>query len=173
MAPDPKAWERHLTLADGKPVYVRAIRPEDEALYGAFVAAVTPEDARFRFLVPIRELSRSLVSYFTHVDYAHAMAFIALDGASGDMLAAARLHNDEANASAEYAIIVRSDIKGRGLGRQLMHLLIDYARGTGLRAIEGKVLYENKAMLHMCRELGFAIASDPRNAAICNVKLSL
>jgi acetyltransferase len=170
---DPQAWERHLTLSDGKAVYVRPIRAEDEALYAQFVAAVTPEDSRFRFLVPIRELSRPLISYFTHVDHARAMAFIALDEASGEMLAVVRLHNNAANDSGEYAIIVRSDIKNHGLGWQLMHLLIDYARARGLNAVEGKVLYENNAMLDMCRDLGFAITSDPQDASICNVRLEL
>ncbi len=154
---DLKEWERQITLRDGRAVFVRPIRPEDEALYGTFLAAVTPEDARMRFLGAMGKLSRSLINSFTHLDYARAMAFVALDMASGELLAVVRLHNNAANDSGEYAIVVRSDCKGRGLGWQLMQIMIAYARAKGLRAVEGKVLHENKAMLDMCRQFGFAI----------------
>ena len=170
---DPKDWERRITLRDSRPVLVRPIRPDDEALYGTFLAAVTSEDARMRFLSPVGQLSHSLIEYFTHLDYARAMAFVALDEATGELLAVVRLHNDAANDSAEYAIVVRSDYKGRGLGWQLMQMMIAYGRKRGLRSIEGKVLHENKAMLDMCRQFGFKITIDPKNATICDVRLAL
>ena len=172
-AVDLKAWERHVTLADGQAVFIRPIRPEDEALYDHFLAAVTPEDARFRFLVPVRNLSHALVNSLTHLDYAHAMAFIALDERDGEMLGVARLHDLADNQSAEYAIIVRSDVKSHGLGWQLMQITIEYARAKGLPAIEGQVLHENTAMLKMCRELGFEITMDANDPAISNVRLAL
>jgi RimJ/RimL family protein N-acetyltransferase len=170
---DPKAWERHLMLPDGHAVFIRPIRPEDEALYGPFLAALTLDDVRMRLFVPVRELSHQLINYFTHVDYLHAMAFIALDEMSGAMLGVARLHNMVDDGSGEYAIIVRSDIKSHGLGWQLMQLTIDYARARGLRAIDGKVLHENTTMLKMCRELGFTLERDPNDAAVTNVRLEL
>jgi acetyltransferase len=170
---DLKEWERHITLRDGRTVFVRPIRPEDEALYGTFLAAVTPEDARMRFLGAIGQLSHSLIDYFTHLDYARAMAFVALDETNGELLAVVRLHNNAASDSGEYAIVVRSDCKGRGLGWQLMQMMIAYARAKGLCTIEGKVLHENKAMLDMCRQFGFKIAIDPKNASICDVRLDL
>ena len=166
-------WERHITLRDGTAVFVRPIRPEDEALYGTFLAAVTSEDARMRFLAPVGQLSRSLIEYFTHIDYARAMAFIALDRTAGELLAVVRLHNNAANDAGEYAIVVRSDYKGRGLGWQLMQMMIAYGRARGLRHIEGKVLHENKAMLNMCRRLGFEISMDPDNASVSDVRLAL
>jgi RimJ/RimL family protein N-acetyltransferase len=170
---DLKAWERHVGLPDGHAVFIRPIQPEDETLYDRFLAAVTPEDARFRFLVPTRSLSHALVNYFTHLDYARAMAFIALDERSGEMLGVARLHDRADNQSAEYAIIVRSDLKSHGLGWQLMQITIAYARAKGLRMIEGQVLHENTTMLKMCSELGFAITMDAKDPAISNVRLEL
>jgi acetyltransferase len=170
---DTQEWERHISLRDGGPVLVRPIRPEDEALYGAFLAAVTAEDARMRFLAPVGQLSHALIEYFTHLDYARAMAFVAIDEATGDLLAVVRLHNNTANDSGEYAIVVRSDYKGRGLGWQLMQMMIAYGRARGLRSIEGKVLQENNAMLDMCRRFGFEIAIDLKNASICDVRLAL
>jgi len=68
---------------------------------------------------------------------------------------------------------VRSDMKGRGLGWQLMRLIISYASWLGLRAIEGQVLQENHVMLSMCAELGFAIRSDPDEPGVKIVSLAL
>ena len=153
-------------------VHIRPIQPEDEALFAPFVAALTPDDARFRFFVPLKELSHERAAEFTHLDYAHAMAFIALDETSGEMLGVARLH-DIAGEAGEYAIIVRSDLKSHGLGWQLMQVLIAYARAKGLRAIEGRVLHANNSMLDMCRHLDFALANDLKDASICIVRLKL
>jgi acetyltransferase len=169
----PTEWERRLTLMDGTPIFVRPIRPDDEALYGPFIAATSADDMRLRFFAPIN-LSQQQIFRFTHIDYTRAMAFIALDEATGHMLGVARLHADpQDDKSGEYAIIVRSDLKGHGLGWTLMHLLIDYARAKGMHDIHGQVLRENSGMLKMCAELGFEITDDPEASYICDVKLNL
>ena len=75
--------------------------------------------------------------------------------------------------SAEYAVIVRSDLKGAGLGWTLMQHLIRYAESEGLRDLRGDVLAANERMLKMCRELGFDIAIDPEDLALRKVRLKL
>jgi acetyltransferase len=161
IRPYPKEWERHITLRDGMAVFVRPVRPEDEPLYGPFFAAVTPDDLRLRFFAPVKDFSHTFIARFTQIDYARAMAFIAIDEATGAMLGVVRVHADAEYTSGEYAILVRSDQKGHGLGWLLMQLIIEYARSEGLHTIKGQVLRENTGMLDMCRELGFDIASDP------------
>jgi len=89
------------------------------------------------------------------------------------MLGGARLHANADYDRGEYAILVRSDLKGRGLGWLLMQLLIEYARAEGIRTIEGQVLSENTTMLKMCKELGFEISHDPNDPAVSDAKLSL
>jgi RimJ/RimL family protein N-acetyltransferase len=173
MAPYPKEWERHFTLPDGKPVYVRPIRPDDEALYAPFFAAETADDLRLRFFAPVKDFGHAFIARFTHIDYVRAMAFIALDEAAGEMLGVARLHAIADENSGEFAVLVRTDLKAHGLGWQLMQLIIDYARAKGIGSIEGQVLRENTAMLQMCAELGFAIVTNPAEQYICDVKLEL
>jgi acetyltransferase len=173
IRPYPKEWERHVTLRDGAAVLVRSIRPEDEALYGPFFAAVTERDLRLRFFAPVKEFSHAFIARFTQLDYARAMAFIALDESSRQMLGVVRLHANANYETGEYAILLRSDCKGRGLGWLLMQMIIDYARAEGLKMIEGQVLVENVEMLNMCRELGFKIAADRNDADICVVTLSI
>jgi acetyltransferase len=107
------------------------------------------------------------------LDYARAMAFVALEPSSGDVIGVVRLHSDSHYETAEYAILLRSDLKGKGLGWALMQLLIEYARAEGLKSLFGEVLSENTTMLAMCRELGFKVAVDPGEAGVSIVSLDL
>ena len=173
IRPYPTEWERHLKLPDGTAVLARPVRPEDEPLYHRFFAGVTQQDLRLRFFAPLKEFGHPFIARLTQIDYARAMAFIALDEASGELLGVVRLHANADYDKGEYAILVRSDLKGHGLGYMLMQLLIEYARAEGIRTIEGQVLQENTAMLKMCRELGFGIAHDPEDPAVCLAKLSV
>jgi acetyltransferase len=173
IRPYPKEWERHLKLSDGTAVLVRPARPEDESLFQKFFAGVTQEDLRLRFFAPLKEFSHPFIARLTQIDYARAMALVAIGEASGEMLGGVRLHANSDYDKGEYAILVRSDLKGHGLGWLLMQLLIEYARAEGIRTIEGQVLSENTTMLNMCRELGFEISHDPDDPALCDAKLSL
>jgi acetyltransferase len=173
IRPYPKEWERHVALADGTALLVRPVRPEDEPLYGPFFAKVTQQDLRLRFFAPVKEFSHIFVARFTQIDYARAMAFLAIDEASGEMLGVVRIHADANFDTGEYAILIRSDQKGHGLGWLLMQQMIEYARAEGLKCVRGQVLQENTGMLAMCRNLGFHIASDPEDPCVVVVSLPL
>ncbi len=173
IKPYPTEWQRQMKLLDGTAILVRPVRPEDEPLYVPFFAAVTPDDLRLRFFAPVKEFSHNFIARFTQIDYARAMAFIAVEEATGAMLGVVRLHADADYASGEYAILVRSDLKGRGLGWLLMQLIIEYARAEGIRSIHGQVLQDNTTMLEMCRELGFDLATDPQERSCVVVTLRL
>ncbi len=112
------------------------------------------------------------IARLTQLDYARAMAFLAFDGAN-QLLGVVRIHSDSIYESGEYAILLRSDRKGQGLGWTLMQLLIDYARTEGLQRISGQVLRENTVMLQMCRDLGFDVITDPSDASLELVTLRL
>jgi acetyltransferase len=171
VRPYPKEWERTLRFAHGHEIFVRPVRPDDDALMRAFFTKVSMEDMRLRFFAPVRTLSHEFIARLTQIDYARAIALLAIDPAKGEMLGAVRLHTDANFDRGEYAILVRSDLKGHGLGWSLMQIIIEYARWLGLKTIEGQVLRENTTMLHMCRELGFKIAQDPDDRDVCLVTL--
>jgi acetyltransferase len=172
VRPYPTEWERHLAIADGRRILVRPIRPEDESLYPEFLAKVSAEDLRLRFFAPLRTFSHPFIARLTQIDYARAMAFVAIDEEHQELLGVVRLHSDANYVSGEYAILLRSDLKGRGLGWKLMALMIEYARSEGLDRIEGRVLSENTTMLRMCAELGFHMERDPTDSTITLVTLS-
>lgn len=168
-----RAWECHEVLREGERIYMRPLRPEDAALYPDFLAAVTPEDMRLRFFAPVKELSAEMIDKLTHVDYSKDIAFIALDEESGAMLGVVRLHRDRGKPEGEFAVLVRSALKGHGLGWLLMRHMIAYAMANGFRLIHGEVLAENVTVLAMCARLGFHIANDPTQRGIMIVTLDL
>ncbi len=165
--------ERHIALLDGEKVLIRQLVPEDAALYPDFLAEVTGEDLRLRFFAPMREVSPELIDKLIHYDSAHAMAFIAIAEASGKMLGVVRLHDDATDTTGEFAILVRSRLKGHGLGWLLMKHMIAYAKERGLKAVRGEVLAENTSMLLMCGELGFHAQNDPDEHGVKQVELLL
>jgi len=173
VRPYPSQWQRHIELRDGLRVFVRPIRPEDEPLIHELLQRVTPHDLRLRFFAPMKEFSHQFIARLTQLDYARAMAFVGLDEATNQMVGVVRIHSDSIYETGEYAILLRSDVKGRGLGWELMRLIIEYAKSEGLKTISGDVLTENTIMLEMCRQLGFEVKADPVEHGICNVKLKL
>jgi len=173
VRPYPSQWQRHLEVKDGWRVFVRPIRPEDEPAIHELLRHVTSQDLRLRFFAPMKEFTHEFIARLTQLDYARAMAFVAFDEATHELVGVVRIHSDSIYESGEYAILLRSDLKGRGLGWVLMQLIIEYAKSEGLKRISGDVLQENTVMLAMCRELGFEVKSDPVEHALCNVKLTL
>ena len=173
IRPYPNQWERWTETADGERILIRPIKPVDEHLYGDFIAKLSPEDIRFRFLAPRKEFSHKFIARFTQIDYARAMAFVALNKDETELLGVARLSADPDYSLGEYAIIVRSDLKGAGIGWILMRHLIHYAEKEGLRVLNGDVLVGNERMLEMCRSLGFEIAANPEDVSLRKVRLKL
>ncbi len=173
VRPYPSQWVRHLEVKGGWKVLARPIRPEDEPLIHEFLSHVTMEDLRLRFLAPMKQFSHEFIARLTQLDYARAMAFVAIDEATGELSGVVRLHSDSIYETGEYAILLRSDLKGRGLGWALMQLLVEYARSEGLKQIYGQVLRENTTMIQMCRSLGFVVEPDASEPDLFEVTLPL
>jgi acetyltransferase len=150
----------------GRSLAVRPIRPEDEAQHRAFIEGLSSEDLRLRFFSSRRELPRSELARLVQIDYSREMAFIALDtraDGSPDTVGVVRAVCDPDNVDAEFAIIVRSDLKSRGLGHLLLGKMIRYLREHGTQRMVGDVLRDNQAMRELARASGLqadASASD-------------
>lgn len=150
----------------GRSLLLRPIRPEDTSCHRRFLSRVSPEDMYTRFFSGVRELPESDLAHFTQIDYDREMAFIAViaDGPeTGEILGVARAYMDPDNTAAEFAVLVRSDLKGQGLGTLLMRKLIRYCRGHGTRELWGSVLMENAAMQQLAQALGFRVRSTEGN----------
>jgi acetyltransferase len=142
----------------GRQLLLRPIRPEDETQHLAFLKRLDPEDLRMRIFYSRRTIERSELARLTQIDYERETAILAVaNSADGEeeTLGVVRAVADPDNATAEFGIIIRSDLKGLGLGRLLMHKLIRTLRDQGTERLLATVLPENQRMLTLARELGF------------------
>jgi acetyltransferase len=168
IAPYPKELETSGSLRDGTVLRLRPLRPEDEPLLHDLAAHMSHEDLRLRFFTPVQGLTHVVAARLSPLDYDRELALLA----EGDGMALGVVHffADPDKLRAEYAIAVRSDWKGRGVGYVLMTRLIGIARQRGIGELVGEVMRENEPMLQMCRELGFSIAPRPADPTIMLVR---
>ena len=167
----PSAWRGEVELRDGR-YELRPIRPADGLLYGDFLARLDPGDIRMRFLAPRRNFTIEDALRLSQLDYDREMAFVAI-APDGSLAGVSRLACDRDGRGAEYALIVRSDLQGRGLGTVLMTRLIDYAKANGLARLSGMVLADNRGMLALVGRLGFTIAPVPDEPGVVMTELTL
>lgn len=121
----------------GRPLQLRPVRPEDEALLRSLLDT-TPAD----------DLAR-----MTQIDYERELTLLLLDGPA--LLGLARLSSDPDNVNAEFSLVVRGDLRRRGLGRLLLQALLDTARARGTRCVQGRVPADHPALLALLQQLGF------------------
>ncbi len=143
-------------------VTLRPIRPEDEVQHRAFLEDLDPEDIRMRVFYSRRTIAHAELARMTQIDYAREMAFVAVASDPQDptgkeqTLGVVRAVADPDNVTAEFGIIVRSSLKGMGLGEILMRKLITYLRAQGTQRLLANVLRANHRMFELARLLGFS-----------------
>ncbi len=170
LRPFPSAWDRKIEVK-GRTLRVRPIRPEDEVLYPDFLEKLTPQDIHFRFFGYGIKPTHEQIARFTQIDYARAMAFVGLDGETGELLGVSRLAADPDYTEAEFAVVVRSDLKGQGIGWALMKTLIEYATDEPVGSLYGDVMRWNTGMLDLCRGLGFQESLNPEDIELVRFRM--
>ena len=161
MYPSKYHWDVPI---EGEKVHIRAIKPEDEPLWAEMVESFSPATAEYRFFGPIREVTKSMLVRYCHIDYDREIALVAIRERKGKkkgaMLGVARLSIETANADeGEFAIVVRDEYQRKGIGSRLMDALIQAARDRHVREINGHVLAANPGMTRFAEDLGFDIRS--------------
>jgi len=170
IRPYPKELEETVSLG-GRQVRLRPIRPEDEPQHYEFLSRLTPEDIRFRFFSSVHNLPHSQMARFTQIDFEREMAFIATapnDTGEAETLGVVRVVIDPDNERAEFAIVVRSDLKGQGLGAALLDKMIAYCRIRGTHELIGQVMAQNRPMLGLAESRGFSrrASEDPETVEV-------
>ncbi|MHB8493821.1 MAG: bifunctional acetate--CoA ligase family protein/GNAT family N-acetyltransferase [Casimicrobiaceae bacterium] len=161
ILPYPSDLEERVEIG-GQPVLLRPTRPEDQTAHVAFLVRTDADAIRTRFIHPVRAFAHPNLASLTQIDYNRQMAFIATStraDARDSILGIVRAVADPDNDSAEFAILVRSDLKGHGLGFTLMGKMIRYCRSRGTRELWGDVIADNAAMLELATTLGFRVAA--------------
>jgi acetyltransferase len=165
--------ETYFKLADGREVRVRPIRPGDEANLRDLFHHLSAEDVRRRYMQYLTEMPKPLAERLTHIDYGREMAFLAFEPGEREAVGVVRFSADCENRRAEFAIVIRPDFRRRGLGKNMLLKLIEFARARGIQVLFGEVLRENEPMLQLCRRLGFDVVGDPDEPGVCEVTLHL
>lgn len=176
IRPYPKNLEEILSLPDGSTILLRPVRPEDEPAFQDLFSRMSPEDIRMRFFAPKSALSHVSAARMTQIDYDREMALVLADpGAAGNATVYGCVHisADPDGEKAEYAIMIRSDMVGQGLGPLLMQKIIDYSRSRGIGEIFGDVLRENKQMLKVCESFKFSQHFNVDDPSVVHVRLKL
>jgi len=149
----PSHLVRHV-LWRGEQLLIRPVCPGDAPAFVEGAKRCSAEDLRYRFLSGVRHLSQALLAHLTQIDYERHMAFVA-EGLKGDIMAVTRLVRDGCRKSAEYAVIVRTDLQKQGLGTLMQNRLLEYAAELGLSEVWGHVDGENRKALNLATKLGF------------------
>jgi acetyltransferase len=168
---------RAITLRDGTSVWLRQIAPDDGRLIVANFPKATAEEIHQRFFEYLKSPPQTLIDRLIRCDAACELALVAVplpgEGEPDDAYGAVRLAADMARGEAEYAIIIRHDWQGRGLGWALTRSALDEALRRGIARIFALVLNENVRMIRMLRGFGFSIASDVAEPGVVRAELAL
>ena len=175
IRPYPKELEEVFLLRNERSVLLRPIRPEDELNLQAFDNSQSKEDRYKRYFAELPQFSHEQMARLTQIDYEREMAFVAVaNNAQGDeeILGVVRAQRDPDNTFAEFAMAIRSDLKGIGLGSRMLQKMIDYSRAQGTQQLIGCTMLENAGMANLARKLGFMVKYN-RDEGLIDMTLTL
>jgi acetyltransferase len=175
IRPYPAQWVESLDW-QGRALVLRPIRPEDEAQHRRFLEQLDPEDLRMRIFYSRRHIERTELARLTQIDYDREVVFVAVapdDDGVEQTLGTVRAVIDPDNIDAEFGIIVRSGLKGTGLGRVLMDKLVRTLRSHGTQRLVADVLSHNHRMRALARDMGFAERAHAHDAGTVFIELAL
>jgi RimJ/RimL family protein N-acetyltransferase len=147
-------------LRDGRPVKIRALRPDDRADMLAAVGRTSMQSLQRRFFVPKKGFSEREMAFFLDIDFESHVALVAQINEDGrPVIVGGGRYIVVQPGQAEIAFVVVDAYQGQGVGTILMRHLAILARDAGLRELIAEVLPENSAMLKLFRKFGFKTAS--------------
>ncbi|MFD6141516.1 GNAT family N-acetyltransferase [Promicromonospora sp. NPDC060271] len=181
----PVEWEADVVLRDGSTTHVRPIRPEDSDALQRFQMAQSERSTYLRFFAALQRIPDRMLTQLVTVDHVRRAALVAVrpgavseadgadaDGASADgadadgaapaedIIGVARydvIDDQPGRRTAEVAFNVADAVQGQGLGSVLLEHIAAAARERGVHRFIAEVLPQNRAMLGVFREAGYAV----------------
>jgi acetyltransferase len=164
IRPYPNNYVTSWTMKDGTPVTFRPIRPEDEPLMVKFHESLTERSVRLRYFHQLNLSQRTAHDRLVRIcfnDYDREIALVAdyLNPQTGEheILGVGRLSKQPGANEAEFAMVVTDQYQKRGLGTQLLKLLLQIGRDEKLSRITADILPDNHDMQKVCKRLGFRL----------------
>jgi len=161
----PANYSAHEYLRDGRPVEIRALRPDDEPDMLAAIDRTGAESLQRRFFVTKRGFSEKEKAFFMNIDFVDHVALVAVidEGGRPAIVGGSRYVVTDAGV-AEVAFVVIDSCQGQGIGALLTRHLTGLARAAGLKELVADVLPGNVAMRKVLEKFGFRTAPsmDPQ-----------
>ncbi|HLV02351.1 MAG TPA: GNAT family N-acetyltransferase, partial [Acidobacteriota bacterium] len=169
IRPYPEQYVSPWKLKDGIDVLIRPIRPEDEPLMVTFHESLSDDTVYLRYLHMLKlseRISHSRLAQICFPDYDREMVLVAErivpEGTDrGEILGVGRLTKLHGRNEAEFAILIRDDYQGRGLGTELLSRLVNIGHDEKLDRIVADILPENRGMIAVSRKVGFDVRWSP------------
>lgn len=159
-------WSAQLTTRSGVKLNVRSASSDDEERLLDFFESVTPEDLRFRFLSALKHVGRPFVHQLADLDHDRTEHLLGFDARDGALVGSAMIAADERKEKAEVAVLVRSDLKGRGIGWAMLSHACDYAASRGIRRVESIEAADNRTAISLEEEMGFETRDYPEDRTL-------
>ena len=151
IRPYPEDLVEPSQLADGTPITVRPIKPEDEPMWHELLESCTNETLRQRFRYQFKADTHEAAIRFCFVDYDRELTAVAEANVDGKkkLLGVARLVSDGSGERAEYAVLVGESWQGRGLGNLLTAYCLRHAGRIQAREVYATTGRSNARMLRV------------------------
>ena len=164
IQPYPQRFETSIALREGETFAVRPIRPEDEPALRRFADEIDDRDLWHPFFAPLRPRTHETAARLSQIDYDREMTLVAW---SGDRVAGlARSAADPDFDESECAVLIRSDLRDKGLATRLLEQLLQTIAAQGIG--KAMMVYPTSLdkMSAIAGELGFEPAPTPGNPAL-------
>jgi acetyltransferase len=167
-----KEPEFQTVTKDGRPIRIRALRPEDGGLVEELFKSLSPRSIFFRFLTHWKSVPPEIIAYFKNTDCDLNVAVAALDMSSPDerMLGLCGILHKPGSEKGELAVVVRDAWQGIGIGAKLVEASLPRARERGMKELWGIISPENRTMIAMAGKMGFALHRD-RESDVYEMKM--
>ena len=172
IRPYPSQYQSDATLKDGTKVHLRPIRPEDEPLMVEFHKTLSDRSVLHRYTQPItldQRITHQRLTRICFIDYDREMALVVTTGKKPvpEIIAVGRLGRIRGTHDARFALLVSDAHQKQGIGKILLHRLLDIARKEyDIQRVVGEMLPDNIGMIHICQKEGFAITKDEKTGML-------
>jgi acetyltransferase len=167
IRPYPNQYIDQYTSNDGNEYTIRPIRPEDEPKMVDFHESLSEESVYLRYFRAFnlsQRVEHERLTRICFIDYDRTMALVAErpnpETGGMEIIGVGRLSKEVGVPEGEFALLIRDDYQGQGLGTALLTRLLDIGRDEGLQTIHAYMLDENTGMRHICKNLGFDFQRD-------------
>ncbi len=162
IRPYPEEFVAEKKMADGTPVVLRPIKPEDEPMWHDLLGSCSTQSLWFRFSYLFKQTTHEMAARYCFVDYDREIGIVAEVEEEGErkLIGVGRLVADMNHENAEYAVIVVDRWHGHGLGGLLTDYCLDVARRWGVKHVVAETSKDNARMLATFRNRGFEMNEE-------------